>query len=321
MDDLEAVLALFNACSIEQVGKALLEETEMQTEWESSNFNLETDTQAVLAPDGKLVGYVALWDRAPHVRIYAEGRVHPEYTGRSIGTALSEWAEERARQSIPKATEGARVVLQQSTLNTNTVAQALLCQQGYRLVRHFFSMVIEMDGPPPEPAVPEEITIRPFVRDQEARALVLARREGFKDHWGHVETPFEEDYKEWTHWMDDDPSFDQSLWFVAVDGEEIAGFSLCYSIVAEDPDMGEVATLGVRRPWRRRGLGLALLHHSFGELYRCGKPKANLGVDAQNLTGATRLYEKAGMHVQRRYDMGEKELRRGKDLSTQSVED
>ncbi|NIO68281.1 MAG: GNAT family N-acetyltransferase [Anaerolineae bacterium] len=121
--------------------------------------------------------------------------------------------------------------------------------------------------------------------------------------------------------MDNDPSFDQSLWFVAVDGEEIAGFSLCYSIVAEDPDMGEVATLGVRRPWRRQGLALALLHHSFGELYQRGKPKATLGVDAQSLTGATRLYEKAGMHVQRRYDSYEKELRPGKDLSTQSVED
>lgn len=321
MDDLGAVLALFNACSMEQVGKALVEETEMQTEWESSHFGLETDTQAVLAPDDKLVGYVAVWDRAPHLWIYAQGRVHPGYTGRSIGTYLSHWAEERARQAIHRATQGARVVLQQSTLSTHTAAQALLRQQGYQLVRHFFSMAIEMDGPLPKPAVPEGITIRPFVRDQEARALVLAVRETFKDHWGHVERPFEKDYKEWIHWMDNDPSFDQSLWFVAVDGEEIAGFSLCYSIVAEDPDMGEVATLGVRRPWRRQGLALALLHHSFGELYQRGKPKATLGVDAQSLTGAIRLYEKAGMHVQRRYDRYEKELRPGKDLSTQSVED
>ena len=60
---------------------------------------------------------------------------------------------------------------------------------------------------------------------------------------------------------------------------------------------------------------LALLHHSFGELYRRGKRKVGLEVDAQSLTGATRLYEKAGMRVDRQYDVYEKELRSGRDLS------
>jgi len=41
-----------------------------------------------------------------------------------------------------------------------------------------------------------------------------------------------------------------------------------------------------------------------------------LGVDAQSLTGATRLYEKAGIRVERQYDVYEKELRPGKDLSS-----
>ena len=122
-------------------------------------------------------------------------------------------------------------------------------------------------------------------------------------------------------WMDDDPSFDESLWFVAVDGKEIAGLSLCYSVVAEDPNMAEVATLGVRRPWRRWGIALALLHHSFGELYRRDKSAVTLGVDAQSLTGAARLYEKAGMHVRHRSVCYEKELRSGEDLTTQSVGD
>ena len=97
--------------------------------------------------------------------------------------------------------------------------------------------------------------------------------------------------------------------------------SLCHPKVVEDPDMGWVDVLGVRRPWRRRGLALALLHHTFGEFYQRGKRKVGLGVDAQSLTGATRLYEKAGMHVQRQYATYEKELRPGEELSTQSVED
>ena len=61
--------------------------------------------------------------------------------------------------------------------------------------------------------------------------------------------------------------------------------------------MGWIASVGVRQPWRRQGLGLALIHHAFGEFWRRGERKVGLGVDAENPTGATRLYERAGMHV------------------------
>ena len=78
-------------------------------------------------------------------------------------------------------------------------------------------------------------------------------------------------------------------------------------------------TLGVRRPWRKRGLGLALLRHSFNEFYRRGKRKVGLGVDAQNLTGALRLYENAGMHVDQTSDLYEKEMPPGTEISVQSL--
>lgn len=72
--------------------------------------------------------------------------------------------------------------------------------------------------------------------------------------------------------------------------------------------MGWIFGLGVRRPWRRRGLGLALLRHCLGALYDRGKRRVGLGVDAQSPTGATRLYEKAGMSVYRRNGIYEKDL-------------
>jgi ribosomal protein S18 acetylase RimI-like enzyme len=83
--------------------------------------------------------------------------------------------------------------------------------------------------------------------------------------------------------------------------------------------MGYVMSLGVRRSWRRKGVALALLHHTFGEFRSRGKTKVALDVDAHSLTGATRLYEKAGMHMQRQSVVYEKELRPGIDLSTQSL--
>ena len=100
---------------------------------------------------------------------------------------------------------------------------------------------------------------------------------------------------------------DPSLWYIAWDGDQIAGFALDRYRNGH----GWVGTLGVRRPWRKHGLGLALLYHSFGEFYKRGKQTASLGVDAANPTGATRLYQKAGMHVAAEYVSYEKELRPG----------
>ena len=144
--------------------------------------------------------------------------------------------------------------------------------------------------------------------------------DAFRDHWGFVEKPYEEEKERWLHWIESDKSHDPALWFLALDGEEIAGMSLCFRHAPGQPDTGWIETLGVRRPWRRRGLGLALLQHTFREYYLRGIDKVALGVDAQSLTGATRLYEKAGMHVAHKSNTYEKELRSGEDLSTQSVE-
>ncbi|RLC73129.1 MAG: hypothetical protein DRJ03_26560 [Chloroflexi bacterium] len=320
LDDVKPVVDLLNACAVAQTGKPQVDVGEIRTDWRQPTFNLETDTLVVFASDGKLVGYAALWDSAPHVRIFVAGDVHPEYKGRGIGTSLCRWAEERGRQAVLESPAGARVVLVQERLSTHEAARSLLCEQGCRPARHSLRMVIEMDGPPLEPIAPDGIIIRPFRRGEEERAVIQAVREAFTDHWGYVERPFEEEYKEWTYFLNNDPNSDPSLWFVAADGDEIAATSLCHPTLVEDPEMGWVFGLSVRRSWRRRGIALALLHHSFGEFYRRGKRKVGLGVDAQSLTGATRLYKKAGMHVERQYVIYEKELRPGRDLSTQSVE-
>jgi ribosomal protein S18 acetylase RimI-like enzyme len=76
--------------------------------------------------------------------------------------------------------------------------------------------------------------------------------------------------------------------------------------------IGWISTLGVRRPWRKMGLGLALIRHSFGEFYKRGTTIIGLGVDASNPTGATRLYQRAGMYVASEFVSYEKELRAGR---------
>lgn len=320
LDDAEAAAQVSNACAIELTGKPNLAAGEIRSEWRSPRFSLETDTFAVFALQGELAGYAEIWDSEPHVHTFVSAEVHPRHRGHGIGTALARWAEERGRQLLPLAPEGARVALQQFKIGADEAAARLLRAQGYEIVRHNLRMVIEFDGPPSEPLVPGGLVIRPFIRGQEERALMMAMREEFRDHWGYVESPVEEEYRDWLHWLDTNPSCDPSLLFVAVDGDEIAGTSFCQGTTAEDPELGWIFGLGVRRPWRRRGLALALLQYSFGALYRRGKRRVSLGVDAQSLTGATRLYEKAGMRLERQYEIYEKELRSGTDLGTQAVE-
>jgi ribosomal protein S18 acetylase RimI-like enzyme len=90
------------------------------------------------------------------------------------------------------------------------------------------------------------------------------------------------------------PDFDPTIWFVARNADEVVG------VLRGDPkrwSCGWVGMIGVREPWRRRGVGKALLLQAFQAFYDRGERCVGLGVDTQNPTGATRLYEQLGMRV------------------------
>ena len=318
MDDVEAVTTMLNECSMVDVGHNEEAVEDMRKMWQTPGFNLETDVRIVVDLEGQIAGYVEVWDLAePHIKAFVWGRVHPTFRGRGLGPYLIGLSEERAGQTIAKAPPDARVVVANDTDARNKAAQALFERQGYAPVRHFWRMLIEMEVAPPTPHWPAGITVRTLVRNQDERAIHAAVEEAFQDHWGYLPMQFER----WKHLLMRSDDFDPALWFLAMDGDQIAGTCLCNPTVIEDPDVGWVNSLSVRRPWRRRGLGLAMLQHAFGEFYRRGTRKVGLGVDSSSLTGATRLYERAGMHVIREFVRYEKELRPGVELSTQSVPD
>jgi ribosomal protein S18 acetylase RimI-like enzyme len=164
-------------------------------------------------------------------------------------------------------------------------------------------MIVELAGEPVAPAWPAGVAIRNPASEDDLRAAFAAYREAFRDHWGYAE----QSYEEFVRTAIEVDSYDPSLWFLALDGEAVAGVLMGETL----PDRGWVNDLAVRRPWRGRGLGEALLRHSFGEFYRRGQRIVALGVDSQNLTGATRLYERVGMRAERQYDICEKVLRPG----------
>lgn len=219
----------------------------------------------------------------PHGEVgIAVGVVHEEAKGRGIGTELVERAEARL-------CEGGAARIHQIALAADEQAPELMTAHGYREVRRFWEMAVEFDEPPPPPSLPAGMRIETF-SEAEARQFHDALDEAFQDHWEHHSRPFEE----WWAEKQAAPDYDPSLWFVVRDGEELA------AVVRNDPHRnggGWIGALGVRPAWRGRGLGKALLLHSFREFHRRGVRRVSLGVDAANPTGATRLYESVGMSV------------------------
>jgi mycothiol synthase len=192
-----------------------------------------------------------------------------------------------------------RVVVQ----GDDELLRELIEVDGWRPVRHSYQMRIELHDDLPEPGWPEGITVRTMQPGEEER-VYEANNVAFADDWYFRHQPFET-------WRSDAfgrEDFDRTLVWLAEDNGELAGFSANAWHFSGDPQFGWIGILGVLPRWRRRGLATALLHQSFRDFRRRSATRVGLGVDAQNTTGAVRLYERVGMHVARRNDTYEKRL-------------
>jgi len=323
LEDVEASLEMYNLWAQKVIGEDEINDAgAIRNEWLSPGFDPAQDTRLVFDQDGTLVGYIEVWTTAkPPVHPWIWGRVHPDYSGLGIGTWMLTWAEERAMRSLEEVPDDLRFAPRIGIYSQAKDSQKLFKDFGYHYLRSSYRMMIDLEEAPPAPTWPEGLSLRTYNPESDAEAVFRADQDIFRDHFGFVEEPFEEGFARFEHMMTEYDGFDPSLWWLAFEGDQLAGICLCRPHSYDDPNLGYVSTLGVHRPWRKRGLGLAFLHHAFGEFYRRGKRKVGLGVDAENLTGALRLYEKAGMHVHMQFDMFEKEIRPGREISVQSLGD
>lgn len=321
LEDVDEALKLYNRWSQSVIHEdEITDAVAIRTEWVSPGFDPAEDIRLVFAPDGEMVGYVEVWTTSkPPVHPWIWARVDPRYEDLGIGSWLIYWGEERAKKVLDQVPADLRFAPQVGTYQNAERAKKLFADMGYHHMRSSYNMRVNMDTPPTEPEWPAGITLRIFNPETDMAAVYRAVDESFRDHYGHVDMPFEEGLERFKHFMTNYEGFDPSLWFLAMEGDEIAGICLCRNHAYDNADVGYINTLGVLRPWRKRGIGLALLRHSFAELYRRGRRMAGLGVDAENLTGALRLYESAGMYVHQAFDRFEKEIRPGREISVQSL--
>jgi ribosomal protein S18 acetylase RimI-like enzyme len=268
-DDADAVAELF----VDVFGDARQVDAEEIRSW-LDNAEFDPDWLRVFDDDGRIAGYGDIWPQEDELVLDVATRDHWD--------VFLDWAEATAREKgLPRV----------RTAPPADHQLARVCEaRGYRYWRSSFTMEIELDAEPLE-VVPEGVTFTTYADEHEERLIETLNDTFAADPFWHPVSPsnFREFYLR-------SRGFDPELWTLAWDRGELAAYSLAYSQHGSDEGLGWVGTLGVRGPWRRRGLGEALLRSSFAKLYARGLRRAGLGVDAENVTGALRLYERAGMH-------------------------
>jgi GNAT superfamily N-acetyltransferase len=320
MEDLPDIQRLEQKTSLHYRGEPGMNLERLTNEYQSPGFDPEKSVTLIETNECSLVALAEVWDQAEvpvHPEIWMT--VDPDYIDLGLEDYLLAWAEDRTQQAVDRVDPELKVAAWAFINSEVESNQQALTRAGFSLIRYYFRMRIDMDEEPPEPVWPEGIKLKPYDPDHDARVVYEMDVEVFQDHFGFVKENPEEGFKRFIHHLTGDDSYDPSLWFLAVDGDEIIGFCICRRYGSEDPEAGHISILGVRRAWRRQGVALALLQHAFREFYQRGKQMVDLGVDADSLTGATDLYKKAGMSALNRYDLFEKELRPGKDISVKEL--
>jgi mycothiol synthase len=300
--DLEQMVRVFNA-SNEEAGIDERISVEGLGNWlahPSNRFDPAQDV--VVAVSGDLVvGYGSnSWiDTSDGMREFrTRGSVHPDWQGRGIGSAILAHNEARVRRVAAGQPADRPRVLGTWASERQPRAMSLVTTAGYRPARYFFDMLRPTLDKIEVPPMPDGLEIRP-VEESRLRQYFDADAEAFVDHWGGLDAS-DDAFAQWLA----DPDFTPGLLVVGWDGDQVAGGVTNLINARENEQLGIkrglLASVFVRRPWRRRGLAAALVARGLLVLRERGMTGAWLGVDADNPNGALGVYERAGFAVHTR---------------------
>ncbi len=274
--DVAAATAVITATEIEAHGLAEIGEDEVAESWARPTVDLAGDVVLVL-DDGAVVAWAETY------RGRAEGYVHPSHRGRGIGTALVEWWTARAA-------EHGHPLAGQTVSDDDLTAVALLQGLGCTVAHTSWLLRILLREEPPAPADPPPgITIR-LLQPGEERAMFhliddafahwVGRDRGVYDDWAAMTVAA----SRWEAWMG----------VVAVAGDRLVGATA----LREYPGEGWIDQIAVAGAYQGRGIGRALLQHTFGVFH--GRAPA-VGLSTDSRTGALDLYRHVGMAVRSTY--------------------
>ena len=221
MDDLKAVHNVISSSDFAYHGSTDITLEELRTDWLAPTFNLQQDAWLISGPDGQVVGYTSMGQRE-HARIYSEVLVLPEYSHLGLQDHLLAQVELWGQGQVPQARADARVAISCYVAQNDEQGVLSLQRHGFQEIRRSWNMEIEMNEAPSQPEWPAGISVRTF-RPGDERVVFDTDEEAFQDHWGHMPGNFEN----FKHWTVERETFDPTLWFLAYEGDRIAGISLC----------------------------------------------------------------------------------------------
>ncbi len=276
-----------------------------RAEWDqvqrgSAHYDPALDLQLVEA-HGEVVGFLQTrWCRETSgIQIYRHfGVLVPEWRRRGLGTEMLACAHRRLREVAGRIGAGRSAYLQATAAETQQGLIVLLLSQGYAAARHTYAMVrSDLDQLPNAP-LPSGIELR-GARPEDYRAVWEAHEEAARDQWGH-HACHPDGFQEWL----EDPANQPELWQVAWEGDRVAGLAMPWVPAEENQALrrrrGRLHSLAVRRPWRRRGLGQALVVRSLDCLRDLGMDEAVAEVDVEDAFGVLRLFAGLGFRPARR---------------------
>jgi ribosomal protein S18 acetylase RimI-like enzyme len=243
------------------------------------------------------IGYFTFsWDQDGDLRynLHIEGYLTPQYYQAAIADCMIGYAEEKLREmtrSLPN--DHPKMFMLWSRLK-NERACDFYQQHGYQISRYFFKMSRPIEAPLAEYPLPSGLEIRPVTPDH-YRAIWDAEQEAFRDHWGYV-PPQEHHFEQWQQGSHFQPQY----WKVAWDTEtnQVAGMVRNFHKPEEDAEFnrkrGYTENISVQRPWRGKGVAKALIAESIRMFHGMGMQETFLSVDAENPTGALKLYHAMG---------------------------
>jgi mycothiol synthase len=294
-----AVQAVLDACETADTGEARRHEDDVVTLWRSPECHPADDWWVAAAPGGAVAAVGWVWPGTTG-EVTADHYVHPDHRGHGLGETMLDLIEARAAELPPRRPDGAARSLIVWCEDSDEPRRASLDRRGFVAVREYFEMETGLGAALAEPEWPSGIVARGFRPGIDDEVVYRADLEAFAEH--HLYEP--RSYEEWRVFHVDAADGDVTLWRLAWDGDELAGFVIPY----ESDRGGIIGDVGVRKAWRGRGIGRALLLAAFRTLRERGQPVARLTVDAQNVTQAVRVYEAVGMRVSRRFAVLEKPL-------------
>ena len=225
----------------------------------------------------------------------SHGFVHPDHRGIGVGSALLRWGVDAAKAlGIQKLFSG----------SSDDDAPALFERAGFTYARTFIHMINPNPAAIAPPEWPAGVHLAALKGEDLVQAVVEALDGSFIDHWNFRPA----DPAEFRHLLED-PGEDPALWFIArADDGRIAGVNICRLKEKDGVVRGNLGPIGTTRPFRRIGLGRALLRHGVLEMAARGAVEVGLGVDSENPSNAVALYEHNGFERRPGIRVFQKEL-------------